>query len=73
LVNATANGASADPASVNGISPREEPVRAQPARRMGSTYGEAVDLSGLLGDLPGEPLSSQSKRAGRRRRASRRG
>jgi capsular exopolysaccharide synthesis family protein len=69
-VNAIVNGAFADRASANGISAREEPVRARPARLIGSTYGEAVDPSGLLGDLLGEPISGERRRAGRRRRAS---
>ena len=50
----------------------EEPVRTPPRPRP-PTYGEAVDLAGCLGDLPGEPMPPQKKRFRRRREASRNG
>ncbi len=60
-------------ASANGASPSEEPVPqpvpAQPRSSMPPTYGEAVDLNGLLGEFS-QPPSKKESRRGRRRRAS---
>ncbi len=64
-------------ASANGASPAAQPapsepvpaqsVPAQPASSTSPTYGEAVDLHGLLGELSQPPSRRESRRARRRR------